>query len=610
MKNKLGVFGLLVIAFGSIVWACGGSGSAPTADAGELQDVNVNTDVTLDGSGSSDPAGGALTYSWTQSSGPTATLSDATAEQPTFTTGDTPATYVFSLVVNNGSRDSDPSTVSIRVWEDLDNRVFVDASASASISASKAGDGSLTSPFTTIAEAIAAGAGSAYVAAGTYVANLTMVEGVSLYGGYESSNWTRDISTNTTTISPTTSDPTVTFDTGLTNATFLDGFSITGPTSSAAGVNTVLVENGGSARISQNTIAGGTTTVGPSFGVSCEDNAQGVLVSDNTITMGTGDNAQGTFAVSFANCAGTISGNTMTGSSSAAYSVGGVGGIALANGADVTVTENTIDAGMNQVTQDTVPGTMGMYIINSSGSTTVQATITRNHIDAGDAVSTLPTVSTFGSAGIFAISTSSAVTLTIENNVIYGGNGYATAGGAIGDSAAISLWGQGGGVVADVINNTIYVGQDTVHNGSKIGVYTDTPGEVNVVNNALVQNDSANGDLFCVQSVLDVPSIAITRLWNNDFDVAAGENFLTSILAGVPTNYTTLVGVNGLAYASDNISGDPMFEAGSDYLLSSDSPLIDAGYSGDAVTLPTVDYDGNARPSGSAYDIGASEFQQ
>jgi len=87
----------------------------PQANAGSNQEVSISTLVTLDGSGSSDPDGDTISsYLWTQTSGPTAALSDNTTSMPTFTPTET-GTYIFSLVVNDGILDSSPDSVTITV---------------------------------------------------------------------------------------------------------------------------------------------------------------------------------------------------------------------------------------------------------------------------------------------------------------------------------------------------------------------------------------------------------------------------------------------------------------------------------------------------------------
>jgi ethanolamine utilization protein EutQ (cupin superfamily) len=88
---------------------------APIADAGDDQSVNVGNLVTLDGSNSSDPDGDPLTFNWAFTSfpaGSAATLNDATSVNPTFT-ADVAGTYVVSLMVNDGTVDSEPDKVTI-----------------------------------------------------------------------------------------------------------------------------------------------------------------------------------------------------------------------------------------------------------------------------------------------------------------------------------------------------------------------------------------------------------------------------------------------------------------------------------------------------------------
>ena len=89
------------------------SNQPPMADAGSDQSVNKGATVTLDGTGSSDPDGDAITYAWAQTSGTPVTLSDTTAAQPAFTAPGTADTLGFSLVVNDGLADSGADTVTI-----------------------------------------------------------------------------------------------------------------------------------------------------------------------------------------------------------------------------------------------------------------------------------------------------------------------------------------------------------------------------------------------------------------------------------------------------------------------------------------------------------------
>ena len=93
--------------------------SWPVADAGSHQAIKGGTLVTLDGSGSTDPAGNLpLTYGWTQTGGVPVVLSSAVISRPTFSapTLTSQILLTFTLVVTNSiGQVSAPDLITITV---------------------------------------------------------------------------------------------------------------------------------------------------------------------------------------------------------------------------------------------------------------------------------------------------------------------------------------------------------------------------------------------------------------------------------------------------------------------------------------------------------------
>ena len=86
--------------------------SPPIADAGPNQLGIPAGNVTLNGSGSSDPLGETLTYAWLQIAGPTVTINNATAAIATFTAA-AGQSYSFRLTVRNTDNLSSSASTSV-----------------------------------------------------------------------------------------------------------------------------------------------------------------------------------------------------------------------------------------------------------------------------------------------------------------------------------------------------------------------------------------------------------------------------------------------------------------------------------------------------------------
>jgi hypothetical protein len=87
----------------------------PVANAGADQKVTAGDTVMLDGSGSSDPDGDVLQFTWTMTTRPggsAASLQRSTSANPTFT-ADVIGLYEISLTVSDGNDTSAPDSVRV-----------------------------------------------------------------------------------------------------------------------------------------------------------------------------------------------------------------------------------------------------------------------------------------------------------------------------------------------------------------------------------------------------------------------------------------------------------------------------------------------------------------
>lgn len=88
------------------------AGTAPLAEAGLGVLAYPGDTVVLNGTGSSDVDGENLAYTWTQTIGAPVDLQDPATPEPSFVV---PAAgpYAFELVVDDGTLQSDPDSVSL-----------------------------------------------------------------------------------------------------------------------------------------------------------------------------------------------------------------------------------------------------------------------------------------------------------------------------------------------------------------------------------------------------------------------------------------------------------------------------------------------------------------
>lgn len=399
-----------------------------------------------------------------------------------------------------------------------------------------------------------------WVSAGVYSEKITMKEGVGLFGGFvgtEVARDERDPAAHVSGLDGGGKGTVVTFPTGATAASVLDGFTIAnGAPAGSSDNGGAVVCSGASPTLSHNVFQQNSARTGVIYSLGTNTSP---VVTDNTFTGNSaGYNQTSGIIYCFANssviqrntfnknscpsvtCASgstpRIDGNTFSGNTSAN------GGAILSISSSPSITGNTITE--NQAST-------GGAIYASAGS----PVIANNRILRNNA--------TYDGGAIYLTSSSAAV---IRNNII-AANGAPSLDASSSQGGAIYCSGNG----AVIVNNTI------VSNNSHGGVVKLNGGTQTFSNNILAFNSS--------------------NLVNNGIGIPH-RNVIYFNPPGNP--FETVTG--------DNIHADPRLAGAAygDYHIQPDSPCLDAGDDSLLVGGET-DADGQPRKQGSHVDIGADE---
>lgn len=177
---------------------------------------------------------------------------------------------------------------------------------------------------------------------------------------------------------------------------------------------------------------------------------------------------------------------------------------------------------------------------------------------------------------------------------------------------AFGLTSEQGGLMEDIsfYNNIAYRGNDVTLDSTKYGYrlvnnHMNEYGKSNegVIKNVMVINNIAYGFRFSGMSLGE------SELGEN---IVARNNILSSNANQLGFNPVNTAADHNLFYGAtsqtgtDYVVGDPKFinPASANFRLQSDSPAINVGSS---IGAPVIDFNGNTRPSGGGYDIGAFE---
>jgi parallel beta-helix repeat protein len=145
--------------------------------------------------------------------------------------------------------------------------------------------------------------------------------------------------------------------------------------------------------------------------------------------------------------------------------------------------------------------------------------------------------------------------------------------------------------VSTNFTNCLITGNTSYKSGGALYSYSSAP----IFTNCTISGNTAAsyGGLYFSSGL---PVIKNTIIYSNSPDQSR-------IGSSVTVNYSDIAGYSGPG--TGNIDENPSFTGNNDYHLLVGSPCINTGTSLDA---PNTDIEGNSRPQGSAYDMGAYEY--
>ena len=285
----------------------------------------------------------------------------------------------------------------------------------------------------------------------------------------------------------------------------------------------------------------------------------------------------------------TLNGNMVQGNTASTASYGYGGGLYLYYGYDATLSGNTVQ-GNTATTASTGYGFGGGLYLEGSDATTLSGNTVQ-----GNTANT----ASGGSGGGLYLGNSDA---TLSGNMV------------VSNAASTASWGYGGGLYlyrsdATLINNVV---ADNQANTQGSGLYfkgSDTDSTSGRLIHTTIAHNRSSGQGVYVDAYTTLAFTNTIIAGHHSVGIAVTTGSTATLEATLWYNNGSDTGGGGtIVTGAVNVYDDPAFVNPSawDYHLTGGSAAIDAGVDAGM----TTDIDGDTRPQGAGYDIGADELRQ